>query len=136
MHLRLLFAVLYLALDLVYVFLSKSYYENVAKSIQGKGFPPSRWLGGVLAYVALVVGWWFFATTLAHQFVQEKGWSPFLAGAAAGALYGAVVYGVFNGTVYVMFEGYTHRVFLRDVSWGIFSASLITAIYSLISYKH
>lgn len=127
---RLLFAVAYLTIDLVYVMLSKSYYENVAKTIQGKGFPSSRWLGAVVAYVALVVGWWFFATALAHQFMQEYGWSPLLAGAAAGALYGGVVYGVFNGTAHVMFEGYTGGVFGRDLAWGMLSASLITACYA------
>lgn len=128
---RTLFAIAYLALDLVYISLSKSYYENVAKTIQGKGFPSSRLVGGIIAYVALVVGWWFFATALAHRFMQEYGWSPVLAGAAAGALYGGVVYGVFNGTVYVMFEGYSGAVFGRDLAWGILSASFITACYSL-----
>ena len=136
MHqLRLIFAAIYLVVDLVYVFSSKPYYENVAKRIQGKGFPAGRWVGGVLAYVALVAGWWFFATTLAHQFVIEHGWHPLLAGAIAGAMYGFVVYGVFNGSVYVMFEGYQHTVFLRDLSWGVLSASLVTAIYTFFASK-
>lgn len=132
--LRLIFAVVYITVDLVYVVLSRSFYEGYAIKIQGRGFPASRALGGVLAYVALVIGWWFFATRMAEQLTQRM--HPLLAGALAGALYGFVVYGVFNGTMYVMFKGYDERVLIRDLLWGVLSAGTITALYVAIAKKY
>jgi uncharacterized membrane protein len=129
--LKLVFAISYLVLDLIYVGLSKAYYEAVAIGIQGKPFTQSRWMGGVLAYTALVIGWWFFATKLAETLSQRV--SPIIAGALAGALYGFVVYGVFNGTMYVMFDGYDISVVLRDLIWGTISALTITALYSVVA---
>lgn len=124
---RLLFAFAYLTIDLIYVVLSKAYYEKYAIAIQGSGFPSSRWVGAVLAYTALVIGWWFFAVGLAHQFASTM--HHLVAGALAGAIYGFVVYGVFNGTMYVMFKKYESNVLLRDLLWGMTSASVITSIY-------
>ena len=129
--LKLIFAIVYLVVDLTYVFISKGFYTNVAVRIQGSSFPPSRFMGAMLAYIALVVGWWFFAANLANIFSQRL--SPFVAGAIAGALYGFVVYGVFNGTLYVMFDEYKTNVVLRDLLWGIVSASTITAFYAFAS---
>lgn len=129
--LRMLLAVAYLAVDLVYVLLSRSYYEQYAMLIQGSGFPSSRIIGGFVAYTALVIGWVFFATTLADKFAQRM--HPAAAGALAGALYGFVVYGVFNGTLYVMFKKYDVRIASRDLMWGVLSATTFTTIYAILS---
>lgn len=130
---RILFAFAYLTIDLIYVVLSKAYYEKYAIAIQGSGFPFSRLIGAVLAYTALVIGWWFFAIGLAQQFTTTM--HPLVAGALAGAIYGFVVYGVFNGTMYVMFKKYDSNVLLRDLLWGMTSASVITGIYMYIVTK-
>lgn len=126
---RFLFAAIYLTVDLIYVVLSKTYYERYAARIQGKGFPSGRLMGGVLSYAALVIGWWFFATRLADELAKR--FHHAVAGAMAGALYGFVVYAVFNGTMYVMFENYDHRVLARDLMWGVISATTITSMYMI-----
>lgn len=129
---RIPFAFLYLAVDLVYVATSKSVYEGVARRIQGTGFPSfttTRILAAVLAYFALVFGWYVFATRLAQDL--KHAYPAWLAGGIAGAAYGFVVYAVFNGTLHAMFNMYDMTVFVRDLVWGTLWSAILTAMYAL-----
>jgi uncharacterized membrane protein len=91
-------------------------------------------LAALIAYTALVVGWMVFATNLTKQLVSNFRWNPLLAGFVAGLLYGFVVYGVFNGTLHVMFDNYGTTVSIRDLLWGMFWASTLTTIYAGVTY--
>ena len=127
---RLVFASIYLAVDLLYIFASKSTYEAATKSIQGHGFPkttPSRVLGALIAYTGLVVGWYVFAAKLATELART--YHPIVAGMLAGGFYGFVVYGVFNGTMHVMLDNWDVAISLRDTAWGVSWGAILTTLY-------
>jgi uncharacterized membrane protein len=125
------FMCVYLAIDLVYVALSRGYYEAVTRRIQGRGFASltgSRLFGAILAYACLAAGWLLFVPLLISQL--QKSFRPVIAGALAGLAYGLVVYGVFNGTLHVMFNAYDMGVFARDLLWGSSWACILSAAYA------
>lgn len=134
--LKLVFAGIYLIVDIVYVFMSKNVYENVATNIQGSGFPQfdiSRIIAACIAYTALVIGWYIFVTKFATELSYKM--PAFVAGALAGALYGFVVYGVFNGTLHVMFKNYDVSIASRDMLWGTTWAAVLTSIFAHVALK-
>lgn len=133
---KVIFACIYLIIDILYVFISKNVYENVATNIQGTGFPQfdvTRVIAALIAYTALVVGWYVFVTKFAIELSYKM--HAFVAGALAGALYGFVLYGVFNGTLHAMFKNYDVSIATRDMLWGITWASVLTGIYAYVTLK-
>lgn len=130
---RIPFVIAYLIIDICYVLVSKKTYEDVAKKIQGSGFPPDRMGSAVAAYALLAVGWWFIAAPSVALWIQ-KGYSPLVAGLIAGSIYGAVVYGVYNLTVRVQFVEYDLGTLFRDLSWGTVSIAFITALYAMYAF--
>jgi uncharacterized membrane protein len=136
MQRRAVFALVYLLVDILYVTLSQPTYVRAVRAIQGEGFPSftaSRRVGAAIAYAALVTGWFVFAAPLATQWARR--YPPALAGALAGALYGLVVYGVFNGTLHVMFGAWDVAIALRDMAWGITWGAALTAAYAAYAAK-
>jgi len=132
---RLPFVVAYLLIDICYILMSKKTYEDVVKKIQGgPGFPSDRMGAAVAAYALLAVGWWFIAAPSVPLWIQ-KGYSPMVAGLIAGAIYGAVLYGVYNFTVRAQFAQYDLGTLFRDLSWGTISIAFITALYAMYAFK-
>ena len=131
---RLPFLLAYIVIDICYILLSKKTYEDVAKKIQGSGFPSDRMGAAVAAYVLLAVGWWFIAAPSVTLWIQ-KGYSAPVAGLIAGAIYGAVVYGTYNFTVRAQFLEYDLGTLFRDLSWGTVSIAVITALYAIYTFK-
>lgn len=130
-----LFALVYFIGDILYVILSKDVYSEGARRIQGSSFPSNRLGSAVLAYGALVGGWAVFVPRLAKD-LSLKIRSAFIAGLLAGAAYGFVVYGVFNGTLRVMFYNYTQEIALRDLLWGTTCAAVVTGVYTSVASNH
>lgn len=129
---RVVFMLIYLFVDIGYVMFSQPFYRNVVTKIQGKGFPEftlSRILGAIFSYACLAVGWLLIVPTLADTW--SKKYPRVAAGALAGFTYGLVVYGVFNGTLHVMFDKYDGVVFLRDLLWGTSWATVLSALYMM-----
>lgn len=132
---RIPFVIAYILVDICYVLVSKKTYEDVAKKIQGgSGFPTDRMGSAVAAYALLAVGWWFIVAPSVPLWIQ-KGYSPMMAGLIAGAIYGAVVYGVYNFTVRVQFVEYDLGTLFRDLSWGTISIAIITALYAMYAFR-
>lgn len=131
---RLTFMAAYLLTDLVYVLLSKSYYEDTVIAIQGKGLPAGRTPDALVAYALLAVGWFFVAAPSAKLWL-EKGYRPAAAGAIAGLFYGLVLYGVYNFTLRAEFEAYGAGIALRDTCWGTVSAATFVALYAHSAYS-
>jgi len=75
--------------------------------------------GGIFAWLLLVIGIYHFVLPLSNNITDAIKY---------GALYGLVVYGVYNGTNYVTFNKYDGKIFIADLSWGIFACSLVSAI--------
>jgi uncharacterized membrane protein len=114
----------YLVMDAVYVTLSRGFY---AKAIARVSRAPTNVAKVALcalgAYALMAVGW---AKIVAP--VVKKG--RILQAAQAGALYGLVLYGVFNFTTGAMFNGWGWGVMLRDTVWGTVSVAAYTALYA------
>lgn len=133
MNLRAVFVATYLLVDLVYITVSRPVYESVVEDIQGKGFPSmssSRLFGAFIAYAALAMGWAFFVAPLI-----EASSTPFSTALTFAPLYGFVVYGVFNGTLHVMFEKYNTFIAMRDLIWGISWVTLLSMAYAYTKKK-
>jgi uncharacterized membrane protein len=130
MNIALVFVVLYLVVDLVYVIASKSFYGAVTKNISGKDLPSGRMAAAILAYASMAIGWYFTVPTAVRAWTFGSKWQR---GAAAGLVYGILVYGMFNGTMAAMFEAYTPQVVARDMVWGITWATVLSAAYGYFS---
>lgn len=109
-------AALYLAVDVFYVFASREVYATAARKVQGGRAMTPRLLPGVCAYAVIAFTWLALVVPWMQHF---RGLAPAWAvGAAAGALYGLAVYGVFNFTNAAMFKDWSWAVLARDLSWG------------------
>jgi uncharacterized membrane protein len=135
-QLRILFAVLYIVIDLIYVYLSKSVYDKAVTSVQGSPMPSgtTRIIAAVGAWACMAVGWYFLTTALVEKRVAS-GMSPLSAGALAGFINGLVVIGTFNLTLHAMFVNYGAAIMTRDMLWGIGWVTVLTIIYSVVNYK-
>ena len=136
MNWRLFFAVLYIVVDLVYVFLSKGVYDAAVTAVQGSPMPTgtSRIIAAVGAWTCMAVGWYFLTTALVAKWVAT-GMSAAAAGALAGFINGIVVIGTFNLTLHAMFANYGAKIMSRDMLWGIGWVTILTTIYSIVNYK-
>jgi uncharacterized membrane protein len=136
MNIRLLFAFIYIIVDLIYVFTSKSVYDNVVINIQGSPIPTgvSRIFSALAAWTCMAIGWYYLTTSYVQTLIMT-GLSPFRAGAFAGFINGLVVIGTFNFTVRAMFTNYSAKIMIRDLCWGVGWVTLLTIIYSLVNSR-
>lgn len=120
-----LFVAIYLAVDVLYITIAKPVYNKVVKKIQGKemSLKKNSYLVAVLSYIILGLGWLFFvantisATTTFVELLQRA------------VMYGLVVYGVFNTTLYVMLENWDAIISIRDTVWGVGWITTISCAY-------
>lgn len=123
-----LWVVGYLAMDAIYVALSRGFYLGQVIGISGS--PPKNVTKVALcvigAYTLMALGW----SKIVVPAVQK---GRVLAAAQTGALYGLVMYGVFNFTTGAMFDGWRFPVILRDTAWGTASIAAYTAVYAATS---
>jgi len=133
MNYRLLFAFIYIIVDLIYVYTSKSVYDKVATNIQGSPMPtgPTRIIAAVAAWTCMALGWYYLTTSYVNTLIAS-GISPIKAGAFAGFINGLAVIGTFNLTAHAMFANYNGAIMLRDMIWGIGWVTLLTIIYTVI----
>ncbi|UJR38195.1 hypothetical protein I4U23_030868 [Adineta vaga] len=134
--------IVYIAIDLVYIFLAKDRYEAVVVNIQKGEKVQFDIVAGVITYVVLAIGWYFIAVSLAFSYFDKlkqhrPTWTPLsasaLSGLVAGVLYGLVVYGVYNLTTRVLFsERYPLSILLQDIAWGSLFNMVYTCIYMII----
>ena len=122
---RWLVVLLYLVVDIGYVFLSRTYYESHVRKIQNKGYSMKTgvYVSAVLAYVFLAVGWWIL---VAERLNKQTTIYELL---RITLPYSLVIFGVFNTTLYVMFDAWDARIAIRDTVWGISSITLTSLLY-------
>lgn len=127
LQLKWMCVVAYLVVDVIYVVSSRGFYEQRIRAIQAgqKGFAtkPDVLPVALLTYVFMGIGWWWL---VAAQIRPDTTVLKTLGIAAAFAL---IVHGVFNGTVYAMFDGWDKAAFGRDLLWGFVWIPTITLIY-------
>jgi len=124
---RLIFAALYLLGDLAYVITSRPFYDKVVMSIQGKPFvnKPFGMLVAALTYLLMGIGWFVLVAPVA----EESGELSKVV--ARAVLVGLLMYGVFNGTLYVFFEKWTASTAIRDMMWGVTWITVLSIAYKL-----
>jgi len=128
-RLKAIFVAIYLIVDVIYVTLSMPFYKAVVARVEGAKMPTPKSKGALLlvalaSYALMAIGWLIFVADKARDTRSVLG------GMAYGALYGLVVYGVFNFTNYVLFSQYTSDVLLRDLAWGVTWGALFTGAYT------
>ena len=134
---KLIFVIVYLIVDIIYVTLSKSYYLGIFAKIQhGDSISFSddylRIIGILGAYTAMAVGWYYLAAGLADTWIAEKRFSsPYIAGLLAGAIFGFTLYGTYNFTNYVTLKNYETGILTRDLLWGTTWGALSVMLYSI-----
>ena len=106
-----------LAVDSVYLFLTKSIFGEVVAKIQRTAIQ-FRLEGAVVVYLLLALGLYYF--------IIKPGRSPWEA-----ALLGLVIYGTFDFTNYAMFKNYDLMTAMMDTVWGAFLFFITTFIYDL-----
>ena len=114
--------VVYLVLDLPMILLiNKDMYKNLFESINNGAIVDSTniIIGGIVAYLLLAYGLYIFA-------IKNK--SIF-----NGALFGLVVYGVYNFTNLAVIAKYGLIPSIIDTVWGSILCSMITSVVLYIT---
>jgi uncharacterized membrane protein len=96
--------VVMLALDSVYLYLTKSIFGQLVARIQRTALE-FKLLGAVVVYILLAVG--------IYVFIVEPGKPLWQA-----ALLGLVIYGVYDFTNYAIFKKYDLSIAIMDMIWG------------------
>jgi uncharacterized membrane protein len=112
---------LYIVLDSFWFQFSLPSYKAAVKKIQGKDM--NMKMLGSIAWLLLSVGMVFFVLPQVHN--SEKA-------LRFGALYGLVVYGVFNGTNYAMFDDWNLSISMIDTAWGTLVSSLVAYLANML----
>ena len=134
---RLILVIVYILIDIIYVYFSKNVYDSVVIGIQGLSMPYdiSRVISAVSAWTCMALGWYFLTTSLVEKWLS-LGLNSYKVGLLAGLINGLVVIGTFNFTNYAMFTNYTVSLMIRDMSWGIGWVTIITIIYAVLYNKN
>ena len=106
-----------LAVDSVYLFLTKSIFGEVVAKIQRTAIQ-FRLEGAVVVYLLLALGLYYF--------IIKPGRSPWEA-----ALLGLVIYGTFDFTNYAMFKNYDLMTAMMDTVWGSLLFFITAFIFDL-----
>jgi uncharacterized membrane protein len=127
------FVSIYIAVDILYITLSRPVYNEAVKAISGSDIPSGK--KGVIyavliAYVSMILGWLFLVVPTI-KYMISTGVAKWQAGLVAGFVYAFVVYGVFNGSLYVMFNNWDVKIFTQDMVWGLSWTTLITVLFAI-----
>ena len=131
LQLKLLFVVIYLVVDILYVSMSREYYGSYVKKIQGSDmkYSNANMVSAILSYIILGTGWFVFIANKIKPSTTYLEILPFT------VLYGLIIYGVFNTTLFVMFDKWDIYVSIRDTMWGVSWITTISFIYLTVLKK-
>lgn len=127
MELKYLFVVIYIIIDIIYITLSAPFYSKTVQNIQGTPIKlkPSSYVALIVAYIILGFGWMFI---VAERITSKTKISSVIFMAIIFAL---SVYGVFNATLYVLFDNWDIQTVIRDTLWGVVCITMISLAYSM-----
>lgn len=116
----------YLAMDSAYVFASRGTYMRSVAAVAGS--VPKDVLKVAIcaigAYALMALGW----SMIVVPAIEKR--DRIVSGAKMGALYGLVLYGIFNFTTGAMFDAWSWPIIARDTLWGTSSLAAYTALYA------
>lgn len=127
MYLLEIFVVI-MVMDFIWLNVSKNMYQTMVKSVQKKPFAVNIW-AAVLCYAILYIGIVCISIPLAKSIIEKnKKFDKIFWALAVGALFGLVVYGVFNLTNLSIFEDYSVTVAMIDTLWGCTLGAVTTLV--------
>lgn len=120
----LIISILMLIIDILWIGHFSKYFIDYNKNFINvqKEDPKFRYIGGVFAYTAMLLGFTIFIYPK-----MKNSSSPFIDSLIYGASFGAVVYGVYNGTNYFSFRNWNKKVAIVDTLWG-------SLLYFILAY--
>lgn len=129
---RSLFAIaMLLVIDLAWITLNSGMYNELVRSVQGKDMRVNR-LGAFIAYPLMLVGLVYVVLRNADR---DESKNPVVLALRYGALFGLIVYGVFNATNIAMFTNYSKTTAIIDTLWGTFAYFLVTLVVFVVWKK-
>ncbi len=116
----LLSAIVFISLDFVYLNLTKNYFMNQIKNVQGSALKVN-YFGMVLCYIFLIAGINYFIIK-PHKSVSDA------------FLLGLVIYGVYETTNYALFSNWSIFTVFIDTLWGGVLFASTTYVVEKIRY--
>ena len=113
----LLSSIILIGLDAIYLTLTKDFFNNLIKQIQGEAIN-LKLLGAIICYLFLLFG--------LNYFIINRNKSP-----QEAALLGLVIYGVYDATNYAIFNKWNLGALLMDTLWG----GLVFYLTTFLTYK-
>ena len=130
-ELKYIFVVLYVIIDIIYITLSAPFYNKTVTKIQGTAIKmkASSFVALVIAYIILGFGWMFIVADRITAKTKIKD-VFFIA-----IIFALSVYGVFNATLYVLFDNWDIQTVIRDTLWGITCITTISVLYWFLIFS-
>jgi uncharacterized membrane protein len=118
----LILAFIFIIFDYIFLFtLSRDMWDAQITKIQG-GAPPQYRVNAIALFTYVIMVTASYVFVVKHKYPPESAFGY-------GALLGLAMYGVFDGTNYVLFKDYSLYTYIYDVVYGI----LVTAIACTIA---
>lgn len=128
-----------LVLDAVYIYTIKDGYMGMVKHIQCGHIVHINIYAAVMSYVFVVTGLVLYVLPYAEKIkltMNTSGVFPvankLYVAIVVGALFGAIVYGVYNTTNIALFKDFSLSYALLDIVWGSFLYFMATFVYLLV----
>jgi uncharacterized membrane protein len=116
---------MFFVLDGIWIYgLVQNFYTEKLASLIGRGEWKLNPWAGVLAYFALSLGLVLFVLPMARDFGEAV---------LYGAIYGFVIYGVYDFTNAALFKKYSENLVWADLIWGMVASAVVTGILFCLS---
>ena len=115
----------FFVLDGIWIYgLAQNFYTEKLAPLVGRGEWKLNPWAGVLAYFTLSLGLVFFVLPIARDLGEVI---------LYGAIYGLVVYGVYDFTNAALFKKYSESLVWADLIWGMVASAVIASILFCLS---
>ena len=116
--LMLISAIIFIAIDAVYLNMMKGYFEKQVQNVQGSALQ-INFVSAAICYVFLIIGINYFIIK-PHKSVQEA------------FLLGLVIYGVYETTNYALLKKWSILTVFMDTLWGGILFAVTTYIVNMM----
>jgi len=114
-------AIIFISLDIIYLFSFKTLFEKQIEKIQGVPLSLNL-IPTILCYLFLTGGLYYFILR------ENKSWKE-------AAILGFIIYGVYDTTTLALLKNWSWKLAVMDVIWGTILFSLTTALTYIIIDK-
>lgn len=116
-----------LVADLLWITVNKPKYAKLVQAVQHKPMKVKT-QSAIIAYTAMVLGLVLFVIPAAKA---DPTPCKFYRAAKYGALFGFVVYAIYNATNYAIFQDYSLDMAILDTIWGttVYFLSTLVALF-------